>query len=165
MGDTMPEASTVQVLVALVALGGLSLSLYNTFRLRRQDRRVVKMSMQQKTIACEGRLGSSFLCLRATNVGYRDVTIEHIQLQVPDGRHLALMETGAQVGLEDTPLPATLVDGQSACAYISYGSIGRTLLRGDHPDTVMLTAACVDSVGGRYLSEPLTITPSDWVNK
>ncbi len=161
----MPEASTViQGLVALVALYGAILSSYNTFHLKRQDRRVVKMSMSQNILVADG-LGLSFLCLRATNVGQRPVTIEHIRLQLPDGRHLAMTGTGAQFGLKDTPLPATLVDSQSACAYMSYDSVGRTLLREDLPAPVMLTAMSEDSVGGQYPSKPWKITPRDWVDK
>ena len=73
--------------------------------------------------------------------------------------------TGAQLGFKDTPLPATLADGQSACAYMSCDSIGRTLLREDLPAPVMLTAMSEDSVGGLYSSKPWTITPRDWVDK
>ena len=161
----MPEASTViQGLVVLVALYGAILSSYNTFHLRRQDRRLVKMSMNQKILVVDG-LGPSFLCLRATNVGQRHVTIEHISLQLPDGRQLAMPGTGAQLGFKNTPLPATLDEGQSACAYMLCDGIGRTLLREYLPDPVMLTAMSEDSVGGLYLSEPWTITPRDWVDK
>ena len=139
------------------------LSLLNAIRQMWRDRRVVRVTLSTAIPTLGAELGPSFLCVTATNVGQRSVTVEHIGIQMPNGRHFpGGLQLGGEFGLQDTKLPVKLADGDSAKAYFPY--IGVTeRLREHYPadEQVKLTPACTDSAGGKHSGKPRKVTPGD----
>jgi hypothetical protein len=69
----------------------------------------------------------------------------------------------AIAGLSDTALPATLVDGQSAHVYMSYGDIAVALLDSKNTRRLKLTPMCEDSTGRTYRGEPWDVDPQEFL--
>jgi hypothetical protein len=66
-------------------------------------------------------------------------------------------------GIPDTPLPATLSDGQTAFSIMSYEEIGNALLQSGRTGKVKLTPVCVDTAENVYHGEPWTVDPQEFL--
>jgi hypothetical protein len=123
--DTSPIWSELSVvkdgLLALLAIYGAILSTFNWRQASRKDRRelIVCASTAVPPYAT-GVLGKALAKIEATNTGYRAVTVKTLAFELPN-RNRMFTRPNAIPGLSDTALPATLVDGQPAHVYMSYG--------------------------------------------
>lgn len=66
-------------------------------------------------------------------------------------------------GIQDTSLPATLTDGQSALLWMAYGEIGRTLASNGIEKTKIF-AVCEDSTGTKHRSEPWVVDARELIS-
>ena len=125
-----------------------------------RDRRAVRVLLGT-TMMVDGR-GPTFASAKATNVGHRVVVIDSIGLHLPGSGVMPGQQLGKHFGLEDTPLPARLNDGDSATAHWPCAAVGR-LLAERYPDDgpVKLTPVCRDSAGGEYRGKPWKVTPNE----
>lgn len=140
------------------------LSLFNVIRHIRRERRVVRVSLSTSIPNLGAEPGPRYVCVTVTNVGHRNVTIEHIGIRMPSGHHFpGGLQLGERFGLQDTWLPTKLSDGDSAKAHFPYLGIGERLRERYPPHKpVRLTPTCKDSAGGEHSGKPWKVTPSDW---
>jgi hypothetical protein len=68
----------------------------------------------------DGRFGEPFKKIEATNFGQRPVTVKTLAFELPTGSRLNATASNAFPVLPGTPLPAPLLDGESAHLFISY---------------------------------------------
>jgi hypothetical protein len=84
------------------------------------------------------------------NIGSRSVTITQLGLLMPDRKRFVSIGPCQISGMEDTPLRATLSDGQSAEVHFSYLNIASNLMKAGYGGRVRLTPFCEDSTGGLH---------------
>ena len=147
----------------LLALYGAVLSTFNWRQALRRDRRQLKVEMSTAMPTyMNGHLGARYAVIRATNVGQRPVTIDTLNLGVPGGKTLSPMSHDNMPGTQDTRLPVTLTDGQSAHLYMSYYDIGHALAGADMLESVMVTPRCKDTAGNVYEGKPWNVVADDF---
>jgi len=155
----MEEFATYrEVLLFVVALYGAVLSTFNWIYARRKERRAIRVTLDTAIPTYGAEFGRTFARVEATNVGHRPVSVTRLAIETSKGRLQAIH--GDQFpGLRDTPLPATLSDGQSAQLYMSYYDIASALVRAGLQGTIKLVPVCEDSAGGVHKGEPWEVTP------
>lgn len=138
-----PELKDV-VLFAL-ALWGAALSTVNWWKASKRDQRQLKIHASTAMFAGD-TLGAPHAQIKATNIGHRAVTVTSLWFELPGGAKLVSRAYSNLPGMTDTPLPASLSDGQSASLWLSYHDIGATLIN-QGLATARLIPACEDSAG------------------
>ena len=109
-----------------------------------------------------GAVGAPYAKVEAVNTGHRAVTVKTISLELPKGGRLTPMSANTFPGMSDTPLPATLSDGQTAFMMMSYESIGKALLQKGIKRKIMLTPVCVDTADNVYRGQPWQVDPKEF---
>jgi len=145
----MTWSSFKDVALFVLAIYAAVLSTWNLRQALRKDRRTVRVTVGAMIPTYpNGELGKTWANIVATNVGQRPVTVETLALELDTGGRLyTLRRDGELPSIPDTPLPATLADGQSARLVQTYHDIGHALLRSGKTGKIRLTAVCVDSAG------------------
>lgn len=133
------------VVLFALALWGAVLSTVNWWKASKRDQRQLKVDASTAMLANDS-LGAPYAQIKATNIGHRTVTVTSLWFELPGGAKLVSRAYSNLPGMTDTPLPASLSDGQSASLWLSYHDIGGTLIV-QGLATARLTPACEDSAG------------------
>lgn len=152
------------VLFAL-AIYAAVLSTWNLRQAVEKDRRRLMVTAGSVLPTYEnGGLGNSWADIRATNIGQRSVTVTFLAFELPEGGRLIRMSNeGGIPGVQDTPLPAVLTDGQSARHLIAYRDIGHALIRRGTSGRIKITPICEDSAGKTHKGEAWEVDPQELV--
>jgi hypothetical protein len=138
-------------LFALATYGAV-LSTITAVKTFRKDKRSIKVNCGQKyPVYGSGIKVSDVVAhITATNIGSRSVTITQLGLLMPDRKRLVSIGPCQISGMEDTPLRATLADGESAEMHLSYLNIASNLMKEGYGGQVRLIPFCEDSAGGLH---------------
>jgi hypothetical protein len=149
----------------VLAIYAAFLSTLNWVQAYRRERRSIRATTSTAIPAySDGRTGECFSQIRATNVGQRAVTVRWLGFRLETGE--CLISTGNSFpGLSDTPLPATLSDGQSADIFMSYSNIAKGLLHNGRSGVTKLVPVCEDSAGGVYKGLVWQVDPNDLIHR
>jgi hypothetical protein len=109
----------------------------------------------------DGNVGPCFAKITATNGGHRVVTISTLAFDLPTGRRLFSRADGIP-GMPNTPLPASLSDGQSAHLFVAYKDIGEALVGRGQTAKTNLIPICEDSLGGIYKGAAWAVDPQEF---
>ncbi len=156
-------ANLKDVVLFLLAIYAAILSTLNFVQARRKERRSIRVRMSTSLPAYGPELGPPHLTIEAVNDGHREVTVDTLTIELPDGGHLATFTPGGLPGYPDTPLPARLGEGDVARKLFSYGAVGRALLGRGISNKIAVTPVCKDTVGGQYRGAPWEVDPHEWV--
>ncbi len=151
------------VLLALLAIYGAILSTFNWRQASRKERRVVKVCASTAVPTYGDSLGKALAKIEATNVGQRTVTVKTLAFELPNRSRMYPRGSNTVHGINDTLLPTTLSDGQSAQIYMSYDDIGRALIQSGNTQKLKLTPVCDDSTGVTYRGEPWDVDPQEFL--
>jgi hypothetical protein len=147
-----------------LAIYAAILSTLNFVHARRRERRSITVAVSTQLPAyTDGQTGEPFIQLRATNAGHRPVTVRWLGFELETGECFGSMALNSFPGVSDTPLPATLSDGQSAHIFVSYRAITRGLLHSGRSGATKLIPVCQDSLGEVYKGSALDFDPSDFL--
>ena len=162
MPDWLTFPVVKDVLLALLALYGAALSTFNYCQSVRKERRTIEVNLSSVAPTYDdGNVGQCFAKVEATNAGHRAVTVRSLRLELATGAHLISLSDGIP-GMPDTPLPATLADGQSAHKLLSYQGIAAALVQTGRTKKTKVTPVCEDSVGGIYKGKPWEVDPAEF---
>src|SRR5215813_2155816 len=103
--------------MSIASVVQFALGVANLRQTARKDKRSVQVTL---SVAGDPELGA-FAKVTATNTGHRPVVVTTIALELPSGGRF--FSGGHGAAFKDTPLPATLSDGQSAHSYLPYREI------------------------------------------
>ncbi|MDA9474387.1 hypothetical protein XI03_07680 [Bradyrhizobium sp. CCBAU 65884] len=145
-----------------LAIYGATLSTWNLYSALRKERRAIRISMGSKMPVNTGLAydGRCFAHLEVTNAGQRPVTIVTIGLEVPGGKWL---NPGRHYpGLDNTELPITLTDGQTARLHYAYADIAAALMEGFAGKRTRLVPFAKDSVGNTHRGERWEVDPTEF---
>jgi hypothetical protein len=138
------------------------LSTFNWRQAVRKERREIVVSVSEHRPRYEdGRFGEPFKKIEATNFGQRPVTVKTLAFELPTGSRLNATASNDFPVLPGTPLPASLLDGESAHLFISYLYIACALHENKIFGTIKLTPVCEDSDGGIYKGKPRDVDPDE----
>jgi hypothetical protein len=143
------------VVLFALAIYGAALSTWNLIQAIRKDRRAVRVTVGRKMpVGIGGPLeGTAWAHVEATNIGQRPVTVTTIAFEIEGGGRLFSVGQASLPGMQNTDLPVTLADGQTARLHQAYSEIGRALIEHRTPRKCRITAVCVDSAGGTHRGE------------
>src|SRR5437763_1645928 len=128
MERAMSFEATKDVVLFVLAIYGAALSTWNLIKASRKDRRSIRVKAGSKIpVQMGGHLAKRWAHIEVTNAGHRPVTIKTIAFELTDGRRLVSLQRHNPPGLDDTQLPVSLSDGQSASFHLSYFDIGHAL--------------------------------------
>jgi hypothetical protein len=151
------------VLFALAIYAAL-LSTWNLISAIRKDRRAIRVTAGSKIpVDANGQTGETWAHIEATNLGQRPVTVTMIAFEIDGGGRLFNMRAGHYPGMENTALPITLADGQSARLHQSYADIGQALISHGLTVKARITPICEDSAGGIHRGEAWDVDPRELV--
>jgi hypothetical protein len=139
---------TKELILFGLAIYGAVLSTWNLIKAIRKDRRAVRVTADSRIPAANGQAGATWAHIEATNVGQRPVTITVITLELEGGGRLFNMHNANHPGMEDTALPITLTDGQTARLHQAYANIGQALMSKGLTGKSKITPICEDTAGG-----------------
>jgi hypothetical protein len=148
------------IFLAVIAVYGAGLSTFNYFQARSKDRRHVRVSTAMATPTDGAFAGQMFAKFEAVNAGHRPVTITHIALELPKNKRVFSQGEGMP-GLKDTPLPATLSDGQAARMTMPLYHIAEALMSNGYTGKTRITPICIDSLNNVYRGEPSDVD-AEW---
>lgn len=146
-----------------IAIWGASLSTYTFLANRRKDTRSIKLKLFTVMHTFGSDIGPRIAKIEATNTGQRPVTISTLTLETASGGRMFPLQKNRYEGMQDSILPLTLSDGQSAQMFISYREIGLALRKGVTSKPTRITPVCVDSVGGIYNGEPWDVVAEELI--
>ena len=162
MPDWFSISIVKDILLSVIALYGAILSTFNYVQAARKDRRAVIVKSSTVMPTYGNTLGNCFAKVEAINAGHRAVTISNLAFEVPEGQRLFPMGSGVP-GMEDTQLPASLSDGESAHLFVAYRDIGDALVSRGRTQKTNLIPICIDSLGGVYKGEPWEVDPHEFL--
>ena len=143
-----------------LALGaaGTALSVYNMILAKKKDRRQLEISAGTSMIVMDnGDWGPDFLTIKATNTGTRPVTVTSLSIELPNGGSLLSLHKPTILGVQDSPLPMTLSDGQSAEVHFFRPDVISQLKKAHKHGASRSKPFAQDSAGKRHYGEPLNI--------
>jgi hypothetical protein len=162
--NVVPQWSVVKdVVLFFIAVYGAALSTFNWRQAVKKDQRQISISASTAMPAYGNRLGNPYAKVEAINTGHRVVTIKTISLELSTGARLFSMAAGGIPGMPDTPLPATLSDGQTAFIMMSYEEIGDALIQSGRTTKTELIPVCVDTAENVYRGKPWEVDPQEFV--
>jgi hypothetical protein len=160
----LPQWATVKDgVLFVIAIYGAALSTFNWRQAVKKDQRQITISASTAMPTYGSQLGSPYAKLEAINTGHRVVTVKTISFELPTGGRLFPMAPTSIPGMADTPLPASLSDGQTAFLMMSYEEIGNALIQSGRTGKTKLTPVCVDTADNVYRGEPWTVDPQEFV--
>jgi hypothetical protein len=138
-----------------LAIYAAGLSTWNLVQAIRRDRRNLGVKVSSVIpIFSNGPPGRVWAQIAVTNLGSRNVTVSSLAFELDDGKQLlSAQKDSGREGLEETPLPCTLRDGETANLYRSYYSIGHALVTHGLKGKTRITPVCKDSAGGVHKGE------------
>lgn len=143
------------VTLFILAIWGAALSTFNWRQAVQKNRRCVEVSTVTAMPAYgDGNLGTCYAEIKATNTGHRPVTVTTIVFELPDNARLFPTALQGLPGMQNTPLPVTLKDGESVRHHISYRDIANALINSGRNNITELTPICEDSTGGIHRGKP-----------
>ncbi|MCC8967234.1 hypothetical protein H8A95_34130 [Bradyrhizobium sp. Pear76] len=134
------------VLFAL-ALYGAGLSTFNLLKAIQKDKRSIRVICGSKIPVRGDQFGDVWAHIQATNLGQRPVTVTGMGLMLDNGSRLASVVQNKGFGIQDTGLPATLSDGQTAAFHFTYLEIGSALIQSGSSNKTRLIPFAEDSAG------------------
>ncbi|WP_322887000.1 hypothetical protein U8C36_12200 [Sinorhizobium medicae] len=143
-----------------ISVFGAGLSVFNYWEAKQKDRRQIKVVMSTIAPVYGSSIGPAHAKIEATNIGYRDVTVSSLYIELSNGTTLANLDFGFP-GLADTHLPMRLTDGETAHRSYSYAGIGEALLSSGRTSKQKIFPVCVDSSGGIYKGEAWDVDPNE----
>ena len=146
-----------------IAIWGAGLSTYTFLANKKKDSRSIKLKQFTVMHTFGSDIGPRIAKIEATNTGQRPVTISTLTFETVSGGRMFPLKKNRYEGMQDSTLPLTLSDGQSAQMYISYREIGLALQNGATSKPTRITPVCVDSVGGVYYGDPWDVTPEELI--
>jgi hypothetical protein len=161
----MSFATAKDLILFLLAIYAAALSTWNLVQALRKDRRNVRVTAGTKMpVMSNGELGRTWAHLEATNVGQRPVTISLLTFEIAPGKRIfGTGHDGRPDGMEDTQLPASLTDGQTARRHFAYADVGSALLSEGQRGPCKITPICEDTAGGIYRGEARDVDLSELV--
>ena len=148
-------------LVPILAVYGAILSTYNIWSTQRRNRMSARRTLRVRAVRGlpiydDGIDRGDLVTVYATNTGQRNVTVNSIELELPDGSHYPKIAREPY----DTQLPARLKDGEEAAIHYHLPALQAALHEHRQSEApVMLTPMCRDSVGDKYAGEPFEVQP------
>jgi hypothetical protein len=141
-----PNIDWTHITVAVVAVAGLILSVYNRFESWKEKRRhlTVKISNGFLTYS-RGELSPLLLIVTIRNPGNRAVTINTPHLTLPSNNSISLMEGQVRC-------PYELEDGKECLFWVEMSSLKTTLIDHGYKKTVKIKAQLQDGAGKYYYS-------------
>jgi hypothetical protein len=146
-----------------LAIYGAVLSTWNLVKAILKDRRAVRVTVGSKIPVFNGQFGTAWAHIEATNIGQRPVTISMIALEVEGGGRLFDMQNASYPGMENTALPITLADGQTARLHLACADIAQALISKALTGKSKITPVCEDTAGGIHRGKPWNVNPSELV--
>jgi hypothetical protein len=160
----MTFASTKDIILFALAIYGALLSTWNLLQAIRKEKRAIRVTAGSKIpVFTNGEMGNTWVHMEATNIGQRPVTVTMMAFEVEGGGRLFNYKHSGQnpPGLEDTPLPITLADGQTARLHYAYSDVGLSLLGDGRSTSCTLIPVCEDSAGGIHRGEAWKVNPHE----
>jgi len=126
--------------ILLLVLCGVAVAMFCWFRMGRR----ISVTITSVTATDTSGRAWPHLCIEATNVSRRDVTVTLLELQLPSGASYpgGHLFAGPAVFFKNTPLPATLRGGDCAQLYVPYAGLGETAIQHGHRGIVSVRPAC-----------------------
>ena len=152
------------VLFAL-AIYGAVLSTWNLISALLKNQRAVRVTTNNKIPVYNGELGAPWAHIEATNIGQRAVTITMLAFELEGGGRLFNLYKASPPGMEDTVLPITLTDGQTARLHQAHADIAQALMTKGLTGKCKLTPICEDSAGGIHRGEAWDVDPKELVRR
>jgi hypothetical protein len=147
-----------------IAVYGALLSTFNWREALKKDHRQISVNASTAMPTYHnGHVGVPFAKIEAINTGHRVVIVKTLTFELSTGARMFPTTLGGFPGLDDTQLPATLSDGQSAFMMVSYADIGGALISNGKSEKVKLTPVCVDSADTVYRGEPWEVDPTEFM--
>lgn len=160
MGEWTTITIVKDVLLFLLAVYGAALSTFNWRQSIRKEQRIITVNLSTAMPTYpDGSVGPCFAKLEAINTGHRTVNIVTLAIELPTGGRLYPTMRSSLPGILDTPLPATLSDGQSAHLFMAYRDIAAALIQSGRTEKIKLTPVCEDSAGGVHKGAPWDVDP------
>ncbi len=147
-----------------IAVYAALLSTFNLWLAFRKDKRTLRVKIAfQYPIFTNGELAPALIEVRATNHGHRGVMVTHIALELPNKSRLWPNEHREHNGfVQDTKLPITLSDGESASAFYSCRAVGAALLKMGTQNKINVIPVCDSSTGGTHKGPSCEVDPAEW---
>jgi hypothetical protein len=146
----LPRIEWQWAVTTAVAMYGASLSTYNAYVARKQNRRQIRVTMSYGFLTFGPNLSDQMLILNASNPGQRDLSLTGVGILLPTKQQLAILSEGS------SPLPHHLTQGTSITHWTPVQEMKRMLRDRNFPGTVNVTAYYSDAVGARHYSKPLS---------
>ena len=143
------EALKDYVLFGL-AIYAAVLSSLNWWQSRRKDRRTLRVTLKRGVV----RIGdghSAFAVIEAVNTGHRTISITRLTAELPNKKQIELTRSSAI--FLNTPLPATLGDGDIATSHVALVDMVEAFRLNGYKDTITICALAEDSIGNIYRSD------------
>lgn len=156
----MPEWLTFtaarEVITTLLALYAALLSTINWRQAVRKDRRRLKVEMQ----LVEGEDAEIYVAVEVANIGHRAVIVKVLGIEIPNDVIRPLRSEIS--GMQSTPMPVKLSDGDTAEAYYYRNLVAFALKRCGITKKTKISPVCVDSAGGVHRGRKIMVDPKEW---
>ncbi|WP_050420315.1 hypothetical protein [Bradyrhizobium tropiciagri] len=146
-----------------LALYGAGLSTFNLLKAIQKDKRSVRVTCGSKIPVVGDQFGDVWAHIEATNLGQRSVTLNEMGLMLEGGARFASMAERRAFGIEDTKLPVTLTDGQTAALHFTYLEIGTALIKSGRVTKTRIIPFAEDSAGGVHRGEPWDVVAEELI--
>lgn len=140
------------MVTAAVAVAGLGLSVYNTFKAQRDRRPRLKLDAAYGFLGYGAQLGNEMIILNIGNNGERPVTINSLTFRIPDRRTLVPRDLQRDCGL-----PCTLQPAAGATFWTEYKNIVEDLRREGYRGKIKVRLRAGDTLGNEYFGKTLTL--------
>jgi hypothetical protein len=144
----------------LLAVYAATLSTVNYLRAQQKDKRSIKVTFNTVTPTYGPNLGPPHAQLVATNSGHRTVVVTQLRFETKDGRGLVSFRPSL---FQDSGLPATLEEGQSAMKHYGYADVAQALMQDGPGRHARIIPVCEDSLGAKYRGDPVDIDLVEWM--
>jgi hypothetical protein len=138
----------VGIVGALITLYGAGFATYTYIKKQREKRPQVNIVLKNGATTYPDHIKRALL-IDVSNPGEQPVTITSVQLELPNGNSVFMMQQ-----LPGTVrLPVQLTVGQNAMFYMEAYPLAKSLHEGGVSSEVALTAVCWDGTGIKYRSK------------
>lgn len=85
-----------------------------------------------------------------------------LAIELPSGHKLVSAAAHLFPGVSNTPLPASLDDGETARMHLAYKDLGETLIEKGYATKTKLVPRCQDSAGKVYRGKAWKVDPKEF---